>query len=394
MTKSKFNNIAIAILMFLIIIAFALTGITSFTNNSNSVAMVDDKAVTPTEYNNAYNRMINYWTQINQGKSLSQKQIRERGIQQSVLEQLITQKLSLVFAENLKFNAGKQAIKKTLTSQYQAFQSNGRFDITKYKTLLRNNGILVSEFEQQMIEQVKVNKLTELFGAMQFSKGYAKDYSDLKAKTAKVTAITFQKEKMIENLKITKSEIKEFMATDKSKAVLDTLYKVYVQQNPIKKGEKQKTLKQVQNKLATNHLQKTKREELKIFNQKLEADLKAAFDTNKWKTVESLAKKYNLTILKDREIQALNTSLPGVTLKAQELAKAFSNKNTTDTLLNNNPLSINLVKITKFQTNEVKQDEIDKFVETSKNSAARRLSFQAVNFQRDKSKITRTLRLN
>jgi peptidyl-prolyl cis-trans isomerase D len=204
--KSKFNSLAISILMGLIIVAFAFTGVTSLTNTGNKVASVGDKYVEGVEFNRAYQGMVNNMTQRNGGKSLTQKQLKLAGVQQRVAEQLISQKLLLIFAESLHFDAGKLAIKNTILTQYPAFKTNGKFDIIKYKGLLKANGIQVKDFESDVVNQIKMDKLNALFSSMQFSNSYAKDFVEFRNTEAKVMAISFDKEAMTKNIKVAKMQ--------------------------------------------------------------------------------------------------------------------------------------------------------------------------------------------
>lgn len=385
MTKKKgiFNNFAVTVMMLLIVVAFVFTGVQGFSNSGNKVAEIDDKVVTPTEFNRALQANLEEISQRNGGKYPTQKQIRDLGIQDNVIDQLVSQKILLRFAENLGFGAGKEAIKDTIVTQYAAFKTNDQFDITKYKNLLKLNGIQVSDFEKDVIDQVKVNKLNELFEAIQPSKKYLDEQAKIRNSEAIVNAISFDKEKMTANLSVSDSEIEEFFKDEvKAKAVISSLYENY--KVSVAK-DKLKTQEQMRTQLAKEHIQKTKRDELKTFNANLQSELKAAFEANNWSKVESLAKKNGLELQKKTAVSLLSPRIAGVAIDEDKFTQNFTKKNTDAVMVNETPLAVSLVKITSFNEKEVQKD--DPFAQFAKFSQARSLNFKAIDYQREKSDI-------
>lgn len=385
MTKKKgvFNNLAVTVMMLLIVVAFVFTGVQGFTNSGNKVAEIDDKVVTPTEFNRALQANLDEISKRNGGKYPTQKQIRDLGIQDNVIDQLVSQKILLRFAENLGFGAGKEAVKDTIVTQYAAFKTNDQFDITKYKNLLKLNGIQVSDFEKDVIDQVKVNKLNELFAAIQPSQKYLDEQAKIRNSEAIVNAISFDKEKMTANLSVSDSEIKEFLKDEvKAKAVISSLYENY--KVSVAKDEL-KTQEQMRTQLAKEHIQKTKREELKTFNANLQSELKAAFEANNWSKVESLAKKNGLELQKKTAVSLLSPRIAGVAIDEDKFTQNFTKKNTDAVMVNETPLAVSLVKITSFNEKEVQKD--DPFAQFAKFSQARSLNFKAIDYQREKSDI-------
>lgn len=387
MSKSnkKFNNLAVTILMCLIIVVFVFTGVTGFTNSGNKVATIDDKVVTPTEFNRALQANLEEISKRNGGKFPSQKQIRDLGIQDNVIDQLVSQKILLRFAENLGFGAGKEAIKETIVTQYSAFKTNDQFDISKYKNILKLNGIQVKDFELDVIDQVKINKLNELFAAIQPSEKYLADQAKIRSSEAVVNAISFDKEKMTANLSVSDSEIETFFRDEaKSKAVVNSLYETY---KATATKDKVKTIDSMKNQLAKEHIQKTKREELKKFNTNLIKDLRMAFKQNSWSKVDSIAKKNGLEFKKATNVNLLSPRIAGVAVDEEKFTKSFVQKDKTGVIVNETPLAVSILKITDFT--QKKTDENDPFAQYAKFSQARTLNFKAIDYQREKSEITK-----
>jgi len=387
--RSKFTQITISLIMGSIIIAFVFTGVQSFTNNPNELGDVDGTKIDVSEYNRSLNRMLDYYTQINQGKSLTQKEIRERGLKEQVFQQLVSQKMMLNFAKSMRFDAGAAAVKNTIVSQYPDFQTNKQFDVNKYKRVLKLNGIPFKKFEEDVIEQVKMNKLNDLIEAHQLSDKYTNDLLRFKNSSAKVNAISFDKESMTKFLTVTKDETDKFLAETKSKAIIDSLYESY----KAKEGKKAKTLDQMKSELAGSHLKRTKREELKAFNENLKAELDKAFKANNWKEVANLAKKYDLKFQKEAEMTLLNLTLPGLNLNEDEMRNLFTAKNINDVLTNDSPLSVSLFKAVSFSNTKTEEKDKEQFLTFSKNTTSRGLNFKILELQKKKSKVTQYLQL-
>lgn len=381
--NNKLNQFALTLIMGAIIVAFTFTGVQSFTNSANQVASVDGTPITPDEYNRALNRTLDYWTQINKGKSLTQKEIRERGIREQVLNQLISSKVMLNTAKSMGFDGGKENIKHTLMTQYKEFQTNGKFDVTKYKRLLKLNGISFKKFEEGTVDQVKMNKLNDLIASQRVSKAYVKDMLKYRNQKAKIMGISFKKEEMTEFLSINKGEVETFLKEANAQTIIKSLYDTYKMQNP----ESKKTMENIQNELAAKHLKRKKRDELKAFNEKLSADLKTAFEKNDWKTVNKLNKKYKLNLQKNAEINLFTAQVPGVEVKEGELRKLFKNKNTTETIINDTPITVNLVKAISFSQTEAKDKEIDDMYNMSNNMMGRSLNFKILEKKRETAKV-------
>src|SRR5665648_296293 len=89
--------------VFLIIIAsFLFTGFDgSSVGTGQNVADVDGTPISLREYQTALNRQVEFFNQMMGGEGMTQKQMEEMGIKQSVLNTLIQQKLILNSAKQM-----------------------------------------------------------------------------------------------------------------------------------------------------------------------------------------------------------------------------------------------------------------------------------------------------
>ncbi|MBD66436.1 MAG: hypothetical protein CME62_14590 [Halobacteriovoraceae bacterium] len=382
--KNAVNQFALSLIMGLIIVAFVFTGVQSFTNSAGEVASVDGTAVEVEEYQRALDRTLQYWTQNNKGKSLTQKEIRERGIREQVLAQLVDQKVMLNYADELGFKGGAGYVKYTLMNQYEEFKTNGKFDVSKYKGLLKANGISFKDFEADMVNQVKLTKLDSLLGSQQVSENFAKDMMKFSRQVATVSAASFRKEEMTKNLSVDNKEIEEFLKQENADVILNSLYDTYKQEN-IKKA---KPLDEVKNELAAKHLKRKKREELKEFNEKLVADLKAAFEANNLKKIESLSKKYGFDFRKESKVNLMAPNVPEVELEEDKIRKLFTTKNTQDVLMNETPIQVSFVRAQSFSMTPAKDEDIKSNTQMSNMMLARSLNYKILQAKKKDAKIT------
>lgn len=387
--KNRFNQFALSLIMGVIIIAFVFTGVQSFTNNPDQLGDVDGTPITVGEYNRSLNRMLEFYAQMNQGKQLSQKEIRQRRVRETVFQQIVSQKMMLNFAKSMRFDAGAGAVKKSIITDYPNFQTGGQFDLNKYKAILKQNRISFKDFEENTIDQIKMKKLNELISTQLPSDTYVAEQLKFKNSVAKIMAITFEKEAMTEFLTVTDKGIEEFLAQSKSKAIIDSLYQTY----KAKEGEKAKKLEEMKNELAASHIKRTKRAELKKFNETLKADLEDAFKANQWSKVKSIAKKYKLKLEDNSEINLLNPNIPGIKVDEEKLYSLLLDKNSSEVIVNDTPLTVSFVKAKSFEQKKLEEKEKEQFLSFAKNSMSRSLNFKILELQKTRSKVTQNMQL-
>ena len=116
----------------------------------NAVAKVGSYPISAREYQMEYNRQLNFFKNyMMQGKDLSSQDIERFGIKNASLKNLVQRKLQLIFADKADVVAAPAQVKKQI-KEFEFFQTNGQFDINKYKELLRANGLTPQDFEEDI----------------------------------------------------------------------------------------------------------------------------------------------------------------------------------------------------------------------------------------------------
>lgn len=135
----------------------------SFSFAGDNVAKVGDTKITIQEFQNAYQRTFNEYSQI-LGGELESEQAKSLGIDKIALKGLIQKAQLQNFATELGLIITDQEVVQTIT-QDPNFQKNGVFDENLYRTLLRENGLSVKFFEQSIRTSLLIQKLLTLFPA-------------------------------------------------------------------------------------------------------------------------------------------------------------------------------------------------------------------------------------
>lgn len=218
----KVSYIILTFFIAAIIVSFALTGFQGFGSSAGTVAKVDGEPVTIREYNQIVNQEIQRYSKIF-GKDLTAQQIRQFRIKESALRNLIQQQLMANFAAEIGIDSGAKEVKERIKS-LPYFQTNGQFDVRKYKALLAGNQLNPATFEEMIKEEASLEKLQKVLGEVKVSKASAEETLKMKNAGAKVSAASFDKEENTKYLDISNKEVSEFLKEEKNVKLAKSLF--------------------------------------------------------------------------------------------------------------------------------------------------------------------------
>lgn len=144
---------AAKIILFLIILTFALTGVSGYLGGGadNHVAEVNGEKISRTDFDRAYQneraRMEDQLGDFFQSLLSDEDYLRE--FRRSVLDNLIDERLATQFAREQGFRAGAQTIRDSIRSMPE-FQIGGQFNNDRYIALLNNAGFTPQMFRDYM----------------------------------------------------------------------------------------------------------------------------------------------------------------------------------------------------------------------------------------------------
>jgi peptidyl-prolyl cis-trans isomerase D len=217
------SNIVLTAFIGLICISFMFTGYQSFTSSPDTVADVGPYAIKITEYQQEYNRQLDFYKRIFGGKDLSSKQIESFRIKDVALENLIKRKLYLNFSSMLQLTPAEDQLKKEI-KELPYFKTNEQFDITKYKLLLRSNRLTPQQFEDSVKEQIQGRSSQELLESVSLSNHFLDQVKKYKNIEKNIDVYTVNKEALKKHIKVTKTEISQYLQNKDNEGKIKSLF--------------------------------------------------------------------------------------------------------------------------------------------------------------------------
>ena len=217
------SSIITAFLIGLIIISFMFTGYETLVKSSNHMAVVGDYSISVGEFNREYNNDIKLYGKMMGGKDLSQKQIREYKIRERTMSKLVNRKLMLNLADQLEIHPATEQVRKKI-KEFPAFLTDKRFDLKRYKAVLRANALTPGDFEQQITEQIKLEETYPLTQTPPMSKSYLDTINKYKSQKLKATAVKIDKNSLMSHIPISPSNISQFLADKKNLEQVEKLF--------------------------------------------------------------------------------------------------------------------------------------------------------------------------
>lgn len=222
------NKISYFILTFIFLIITASFLFSNFDNfsmgSSGQVASVDGTPITTKEYSIALNRQIDFFTKMMGGSGMTQKQLEEMGIKQSVLNGLIQQKLMLNTAEQLGIVVSLTEIKNEIKSM-PYFKTNEQFDVNLYRNMLQSNGYVPTQFEELVGNDLKQKKLEEFFNSTIVSENSVRDILKFKNNQVTVQGIKIGRQALAPLVSVSEQEIKDYLNKPENQKNLEASYK-------------------------------------------------------------------------------------------------------------------------------------------------------------------------
>jgi peptidyl-prolyl cis-trans isomerase D len=265
---NKTSSLFVTILIGIIVLSFMFTGYQAFENSTgggqSSIGKVGDYPIKPEEYQQEYNRQIEFFKQMFGGE-ISAKQIENMKIKESTIRNIVQRKLMLKLANEVGTFPSEEEVK-TEIKNLPYFKTDDKFDITRYKALLAANHLTPQEFEQDVINQMKMKNVHDLNPKFPISEAYLSDLQKFKEDKLDVEVISFSKDSIRKNIPVSKEELAKFLTVDTNKKRLESVF-----------GERKASLDKAEEVTARHILLKT--------DGKNEADVKAQ--------IEKIAKEVN-----------------------------------------------------------------------------------------------------
>jgi len=221
---NKTSGFFVTLLIGIIVLSFMFTGYQAFEGrgSTNVVGKVGDYQITAEEYQQEYNRQIEFFKQMFGGE-VTAKQIESMKIKESIVRNLIQRKLMLVLSNELGTYPSDEAIKAEI-KELPYFKTDNQFDVTKYKSLLAMNKLTPQQFEEDVTNQMKMKSLTELSSEFPLSDSYLADLQKFREDKLSIDLVTFTKDSIRKHIAVTPEELQKFLAVEVNKNRISSMY--------------------------------------------------------------------------------------------------------------------------------------------------------------------------
>lgn len=232
MSNTKFTGktakFFVTVLIGLIIASFALTtiGTGGLSTSPGSVAEVGDYAVSPREYNIAYNQIQQQYNQIFAGQAIPDS--LTASMQKSAMNRLVNQKIILNLADKFSLNVSPDEVKDTIKKQ-DVFLTENQFDFNKYQQLLKSNGFSPKSYEEAIQSDLKSQHFYEMLGHIKSSKNFGTTINEIKKAFIPITVAKIESYSLRDFVPVSQNEISEYLKVDKNEATLEAIYQEKVQ---------------------------------------------------------------------------------------------------------------------------------------------------------------------
>src|SRR3954469_9418148 len=203
----------------IVVVSFILLYIPSFMRNSAEgaannavVAQVEGREITAAQFRRVYQQQMQAY-RSSYGGNIDEKLLKQLGVDQRIIQQLIEEEAALVEARRLGISASDPEVRERILA-LPAFQDNGQFiGDARYRQLLRmqNPPMRPDEFEDQVRRSIVVEKLqAALTGWQTISDAdVAREFARRNEKV-KLAVLSFPADKFREGLAASDAEVSKY----------------------------------------------------------------------------------------------------------------------------------------------------------------------------------------
>lgn len=222
---SKISYFILMFLFLIIIASFLFTGFDNFRlGGANDVASVDGTPVSVREYQNALSRQVEFFNQMMGGNGLTQKQLEEMGIKDSVISGLIQQKLILNAAKKAGIVVSMDEVRSEIRNMPYFKNQAGQFDVNQYRNALQMNGYTPTQFEELIKADLRQKKMDSLFDTAIVSDEFAKDVASFKTESVTLHAVKISRQSLSPLISVSEEEVKAYLAKPENEKAIEESY--------------------------------------------------------------------------------------------------------------------------------------------------------------------------
>lgn len=211
--KSWLIKVLIAIIAIVFVFYFGY----SFTERESSkVASVNGDVITVVEYDKAYRNLLEALQREYRGM-WNENLVKVFDLRNRALEGLITQKLVSQEAKKIGLDVTEKEIQEKILS-YPAFQFGGRFDASRYQSVLLNNRMTPEDFEEVLAQELLQEKVQQFLTTLSpVTEQEVLDQYTFANKKAKISFVQFNADDFKGKVKIDDAALETYFEENKEK---------------------------------------------------------------------------------------------------------------------------------------------------------------------------------
>ncbi|MBN1106806.1 MAG: SurA N-terminal domain-containing protein [Deltaproteobacteria bacterium] len=207
-------------------------GYSFHTSTGIKVAEVNGEVITGAEYQKTYRSMLEALQR--EYKSVwSDSLVKAFNVKNRALESLINQKVVSQEAKRIGFEVTKKEVQDQIVAQ-PAFQSRGRFDETRYRTLLLNYRMKPEEYEADVERGLLQRKLEQFLGIfVAITDQDVLDYYAFSNEKVKIGFVQYSPDRFMDGVKVDEAALEKYFQEHKENyRIPEKLKAAYVVYDP------------------------------------------------------------------------------------------------------------------------------------------------------------------
>ena len=196
----------------LIIITFALFGLSSYLGGSGSAASIAEVNDTEISQNQLLRAQRNYLERLQQiqGEQFDPSLFDNKEVKRQVLQGLIRRELIQQHINEVGYRPSPEQVINSIHS-YPVFQEDGKFSRDRYRTLLRQEGIAPEQFERDVASDLASDQLRRgVAGSAFVTDSELKRYLDLKYQQRQIGYLVLKLERFLDKVQPEQSQIEQY----------------------------------------------------------------------------------------------------------------------------------------------------------------------------------------
>lgn len=215
------QGIAAKIILGLVILTFAISGIGSYINSKADTALATVNGVEITQtaveeaYQNETNRMKSQFGEVIDQLLADENYVAN--LRQGVLDRLIVQELQRQQAKDLGIRVSDEQIKQTILDMPN-FQRAGQFDNDIYLAVLRQAGFQPSQFRDYLREEMVRSQYNSAIMGSEFVLDHEKNhYSELANQVRSFKQLTVSASEMVSQVNVEQTDLETYFEANKER---------------------------------------------------------------------------------------------------------------------------------------------------------------------------------